>query len=258
MSDNNLKIFEYINNFVKDLTLVYKTNKALRLYNRLIDKTTIAHKTSIEKHISIFKEFFDINKSVIFDKDHKKLIKHRILYNDNVYIDIFLFVEQGDQEIRNAIWKHLFAILYQIDPSSTTLQLLKDNIQTNENKDNDQETAEEKLISSLFNKLETTSKPDSQPMDIINNIMQSGMLTDVMGKMQNGELNFPRLLNATKKVMSKVSNPDDPQTKQALDMLSMMGSMMGNGENPNMGGMMSMLSGMMGGMGNMSGMSNMK
>ena len=56
---SNEKIFSAIVNFVKDLGDSFASdNHALALYERLIMKTTIAHKEAVEKHINAFRAFY--------------------------------------------------------------------------------------------------------------------------------------------------------------------------------------------------------
>ena len=67
-TDYNILTFKTINDFVKELSELFgSTNHSLKLYQRLLDKTTINHEKSIEKHIEIFR-CFNIGKklSILF------------------------------------------------------------------------------------------------------------------------------------------------------------------------------------------------
>ena len=73
-TDYNILTFKTINDFVKELSELFgSTNHSLKLYQRLLDKTTINHEKSIEKHIEIFRTFCVKNREMILNKDISKL-----------------------------------------------------------------------------------------------------------------------------------------------------------------------------------------
>ena len=73
-TDYNILPFKTINDFVKELSELFgSTNHSLKLYQRLLDKTTINHEKSIEKHIEIFRTFCVKNRDMILNKDISKL-----------------------------------------------------------------------------------------------------------------------------------------------------------------------------------------
>ena len=57
-NDNSLICFKAISNFTTELGELYsKQQRSLKLYSRLINKTTITHDNSIKKHIDAFRKF---------------------------------------------------------------------------------------------------------------------------------------------------------------------------------------------------------
>lgn len=254
MTDNNLKVFGLIHNFVKELTGVYRTNKPLRLYNRLLEKTTLSHHVSIKKHIDAFQTFCVQNRDVLTTKDHKKLVKHRIMFNDNIYVDMFIVLDQGDDEIKDAIWRHILTIASYVDPTGNALQVLKETI-----KSDSDDSEEEKLIDSIIEKINENIKTDStanpNPMTIINSIMQSGLLNKIFEQAGSGKLNFNKLIGVANKLIAKFGQENDLQTAQASQLLNTMSSMMGGASasgRPDMSQIMGMMTTVMSGMSSLS------
>jgi len=70
MSDYNILAFKHINNFVNELSELFgQTNHPLKLYKRLLDKTTINHTIAINKHVDAFKLFCVENRDLILKKN---------------------------------------------------------------------------------------------------------------------------------------------------------------------------------------------
>jgi len=97
-SDNyNLVIFKEISKFTNDLCSIFgNESHPLKLYNRLVYKTTIAHDTAIKKHINIFRKFCNENLSAILSKDRSKfkttMIEYFIKINNNKNISYHQFL----------------------------------------------------------------------------------------------------------------------------------------------------------------------
>ena len=79
LENYNLVLFKEISKFTNELSNLFgnKTHP-LKLYNRLINKTTISHDVAIKKHIGIFKKFCDENSASILNKDSSKLKNYTI------------------------------------------------------------------------------------------------------------------------------------------------------------------------------------
>ena len=68
-SDTSLVCFKAISNFTFELVELFsKQQRSLKLYGRLINKTTIVHDKSIKKHIDAFRSFCITNRDAIMNK----------------------------------------------------------------------------------------------------------------------------------------------------------------------------------------------
>ena len=68
--DYNLLIFKTINTFVNELSDIFSAqNHPLKLYQHLLDKTTVNHEKIIEKHILAFRKFCISNRELIMSKN---------------------------------------------------------------------------------------------------------------------------------------------------------------------------------------------
>jgi hypothetical protein len=72
-TDYNIITFKAICTFVNDLSEIFSNeNHSLKLYDRLIKKTTLSHDKAISKHIQAFKIFCKENRDAILNKDLSK------------------------------------------------------------------------------------------------------------------------------------------------------------------------------------------
>lgn len=244
----SLITFRAICSFVSDLNDVYGNRyKPLKLYNRLISQTKITHDQAIKKHISIFHDFCQNNRSAISSQDANKLETPKIAYSDRVFIDMAHIFTMADKETIPIIWKHILTISAIIDPAGRAKDILK-NIQAPGKDETD-------FIQNIISKVEQNIKPDSNPMEIMSTMMQSGVLNDLMSNMQgsisSGKMDIGKLLGAVQGMVSNMSSEvqGDPNATQALGMLNNMvaniSSADPSGPPPDILGMMS---GLMGGL----------
>jgi hypothetical protein len=247
-SETYLLCFKAVCNFVNDLNDAFGNKyKPLKLYNRLISKTQICHETAIKKHLKVFTNFCVSNREVFLERDSKKLVNTKLEYSSNVYFDMSIIFSFADEFTKNIIWKHLLTISAFLDPAGKAKEILK-KIQE-ENKDSADESD---FLSDIISKVEKNIKPDSDnPMEAVNNIMQSGVFTDLLSGMQNGlssgKLDMNKLLGTVQKMVTKLGNEsgNDPQTAQMINSMSGMIGNIQNGTPPDLTNMMSMMSGMM-------------
>ena len=88
-SDTSLVCFKAISNFTFELVELFsKQQRSLKLYGRLINKTTIVHDKSIKKHIDAFRSFCITNRDAIMNKSVDKLNMNKISYSQRVFIDM--------------------------------------------------------------------------------------------------------------------------------------------------------------------------
>lgn len=227
--DNSLLAFKSVSNFVADLCSVYgKKHKPLKLYNRLISKTMIAHDQAIKKHLGKFREFCIENREAISAQDYTLINKGKISYSDTVYIDLkYIFsLADKDKDTLPEIWQHVLTISALLDPAGKAREILKKNMESGQ-----ATVSETNFLTDIIAKVEKSVDPNANPMEAISTIMQSGILTDIISGMQggisNGQLDIGKLLGAVQGMVSTMGEQaTDPDSKQAMTMVtSLMGSL---------------------------------
>jgi hypothetical protein len=258
MNDTSLITFKAITNFVNELGGMYnEKHKPLRLYHHLINKTQIGHEQSILKHIDGFRKFCISNRDAILSKDVSKLEDSNITYSTRVYIDMSIVFSFADDEAKPVIWQHILCISALVDPAGKAKEVLRKNME--DGKSGKDET---EFLTDIISKVENTVGDEAtNPMDAVGSIMNSGILTDLIGGMQNGlqsgNLDLSKLLGAVQGMVGQMNDQagDDPQAQQMMGMMNGMMGMMGNMaggtddqkmQAPDMGQMMTQMMGMMG------------
>jgi hypothetical protein len=233
-TDYTLIAFKSISNFVQQLSEIFVSdeNHSLKLYQRLLNKTTLSHTKAIDKHIIAFREFCLSNRDAIYEKNFKNLIKPRVEYSSRVYIDFNIIFKEADSDTRNVIWKHLLTISAFVDPAGKAKEILK------ENKDN----KEADFLTDIINKVESNVKPDSNPLEAVSSIMSSGIFNDLISgmnnKIENGELDLSKLMGTVQEMCVSLngnvesSNKNSSNTEENkpvdIDPMNMITSLMGN------------------------------
>lgn len=239
ISDSNLLTFRAISTFVTDLSEIYCENQhSLALYARLLEKTSIIHEGPIIKHIESFRKFCVDNRDKIFQKD-SELINNEIRYSEKVYIDMKEIFElcKNDLDTTATIWQHILTISAFVDPTGKAKQILKQNVNKKEivQKNDDTPTNEEDFLQDIFNKVENTVDPNSDPMSAISGIMNSGIFTELVGGMQNGlqdgSLNINKLMGSVQGMVSKLGDETDGVNMN--DSINMIQNMMSGMDNLN-------------------------
>lgn len=248
-SNSNTIAFKAISSFVIDLSSVFgDSNHALKLYERLLCKTTLNHDKAIAKHIELFKDFCTLNRDGIISKTYKKFVTFKVEYSAKVYIDFVSIFENADSDSSKVIWNHLLTISALLDPEGNAKEVLK-----NSSKEND-------LISNIFNKVEEHVKPNSNPMEAVSAIMSSGLLTDLMSSlgagMQDGSLDLSKLMGGVQKMCTDMGvNQNGAEGGNPLEMMSGLLNNMnkgGDGEQkaPDLSGLIGMMGPLLGSLNN--------
>jgi len=222
-TSSNTIAFKAISSFIIDLSSVFGDhNHALKLYDRLLCKTTINHTKAIIKHIELFKEFCTLNRDGIISKTHKKFVTFKIEYSSKVYIDFVSIFENADTDSSKVIWNHLLTISALLDPEGNAKEILKNNSKSKETD----------LISNIFSKVEEHVKPDSNPMEAVSAIMSSGLFTDIMSSlgngMQDGSLDLSKLMGGVQKMCSDMGVNQNVQEGGPPNPLEMMSGLLNN------------------------------
>ena len=237
MSDTSLITFKAISNFTNALNEIFgKEQRSLALYNRLINKTTIAHEKAINKHIVSFRDFSLKNREAFKNKDLNSFTTYTISYSSKVFIDLKPLFASSDKETQQAIWNHILTIAALVDPAGKAKELLKENLESQGHTGNEPE-----FLSNIVEKVEEHVNPDANPMEAIGAIMNSGIFNELIGGMQsgisNGELDLSKLMGAVQGMVTSLGQQTggDPEAQQTMNMVnSMMGNMTTMMNNPNM------------------------
>jgi len=263
MEDIELITFNCISKFVGELSDLYgKKQKSLAYYKRLLDKTTINNVEPIKKHIKAFKTFCVDNRGIIHAKDSEKMKESSsniIMYSNLVSIDmghIFRLISKEEtkeeiNDITEAVWKHILTISAMVDPAGKAKEILKKNSESSEKKD---EGNEFDFISGIIDKVEKNVDPNSNPMEAVTSIMQSGVFTEMIGDMsknlQEGNLDLGKLMGTVTGLVSNMGDSQGGDGTAVPDLGDMMSNLMGGlsqgGDGtaaPDLGNMMSNLMG---------------
>jgi hypothetical protein len=232
-SDYNLLTFKAISNFILELAELFSDDShSLKLYSRLLKKTTLSHENAIKKHIDAFREFCFKNRDAIITKNSKLFVVSKVEYSDKVFIDFEPIFKDSDTETANVIWKHLLTISALVDPAGKAKEILK----------NSKDSKEANFLSDLLNKVENNVNPNSNPLEAVSSIMSSGIFTDLISGMNNGiqdgSLDLGKLMGTVQQMCTSIGGVDvnsgaqEGQQPNPMNMLnSMMSSMSQNSEN---------------------------
>ena len=254
INENSLICFKAISNFTTELGELYsKRQRSLKLYNRLINKTTITHDSSIQKHLDAFRQFCVINRDAIILKQVDKIHQPRISYSQRVFIDMVDIFKISDNDTTKVIWQHLLCISALVDPAGKAKEILKESLESGKIGG-----GETNFLTDIIDKVEKHVDPNSNPMEAVSSIMKSGIFTELIGGMNqglsDGSLDIGKLMGAVQGMVGQLGEKTggDPQSDNNMQMLSKMmgGGGSGNGSQPDIA---SMMQGMMSGLGGMGG-----
>lgn len=213
-SDYNLIAFKAITTFTNELDETFgKQNHPLRLYNRLLSKTTISHDKAIKKHIDLFRDFCIMNRDALLGKDARRFVNSKVEYSPSkVFIDFNNIFNKSDSDTVNVIWKHLLTISALLDPAGNAKEILK----------NSKDSSEADFLTNIINKVETHVRPDANPMEAVSSIMSSGVFTELISGMNNGiqdgSLDLGKLMGTVQKMCTSLGNiQGTPGSKTSSD-----------------------------------------
>lgn len=211
LSNEDLIAYKTITSFVNDLCDGYgDTYHSLKLYNRLLQKTTLSNSHSIRKHISVFRNFsIEYRDDILNNNLSPKLSQSKIVYSDRVYIDIGRILKNSDKQTLILIFKHLLSISALLDPIGKAKEVLKKMLNSENVND------EGGIFNDIFSKISDNINPESNPMEAIGSILNSGVFTDIINtvskKMEDGKLDLGKLMGGMQNMMSNI--PSDKDTK---------------------------------------------
>ena len=224
--ENDLKTFGIIANFVKELDPLFgNSQRTIKLYARLIERTALVHTKPIQKHLNAFRSFCTENQDAILTKDRKLIKLPKIVYSSNVYLDMNEIFSRSDRQTQNTIWKYLLTISALLDPTSKAKQILK------ESKD-EKGGNEAEFLGDIISRVESSVDPNSEnPMAAVGSILQSGIFTDLISGMSSGlsdgSLDLSNLIGTVQKLVVGMQGTDPGDVdSSSMNMLSgMMGTL---------------------------------
>ena len=234
MSNNinyELIAFKAISDFTKELCENFTSNDkdknhSLKLYEHLLNKTTLSHDKAIKKHIEAFRLFCIENRDAIKSRNPSLMTNNKVSYSSRVYIDFSSIFKDADKDTSNIIWKHLLTISALVDPAGKAKDILKNNT----------DSKEASFLSDIINKVESNVNPNSNPLEAITSIMSSGVFTDLVAGMntgiQNGELDLGKLMGTVQTMCSTLSSDIDKTSGNVSENpINMLSSLMSNMDN---------------------------
>ena len=227
--NNELIPFKAISSFIAALNEAFGAqHHPVKLYDRLLSKTTLSNDRIIKKHIDIFRLFCVANRDCIVSKN-KKLVEPVVTYSERVFVDMSVIFEKADSETSEIIWKHLLTISALLDPAGKAKDILKSS-----------NTKEADFLSDIINKVESNIKPNANPLEAVSSIMQSGVFNDLLSSMNNGmqdgSLDLGKLMGTVQTMCSSLGNMNPGGAPNgeggapggAPDMMNMINSMVSN------------------------------
>ena len=219
VTDKDLIAFKAISSFVDELSELFeKKQHSLKLYKRLISKTTLVHESAIIKHIETFKAYCIVNREPIKNRMASNL-QGNIEYSTRVYIDLkeILSYPDNDTDTIDAIWNHMLAISAIVDPVNKTKEILKKRMKKNHNPTSSSKPkGGMELITNLMGSLQSqigeNQLEGSDPMKLISNIMSSGVFTNMISRVTNSikdqKLDLNELMSMSQNMLSNLKQQD--------------------------------------------------
>lgn len=216
-SNHNIIIFKSICAFIKELYAEYGDQYIeIKLYNHLLEKTGLMNTKPIEKHITAFSTFLEINRDAVETMNIAKIKEPCIRYSDKVFVDIGKLIKNTtNTETVVVIWKHLLYIWSQIDPASRAKNLLKETCSANEFQ----------FLGNIIDGVSQTvlQQQRTNPNGQINlaDMMGSQVFGDIIGGLSSGNFDIGKLVGTVGNLLTKAS-PDGmipPEAQQMMNMI---------------------------------------
>lgn len=175
------KIYNQIVCFIQSLQENYgQYFYEIKLYNLLLENTGIMHQVQRKKHVDIFQSFLQQNKIAILEQNKGKLNENYIKYSDKIYININSILDKATEDDRDTIWEHLLVLLALTVPDSNAGDVLTLKKPTHSIVNPvTEENPFKNIFQNLSQQLENTNFEETNPMDIVGNIMNSGIMNDI-------------------------------------------------------------------------------
>lgn len=166
--NNNLLLFKIITKIVSKVNeMCGETHLNIQLYNRLLEKTTLTNTNSIDRHISLFREFCISNSESIINRDYDKFESDGVNFSDNIYINFKSVFEEGNEEGNEEDCDRLWGMLNNFAKKT--------------------KPRDKNFLANLMGKIEgSVDVNTNNPMEAITSMMSSGVFSDLVGTMTSG------------------------------------------------------------------------
>lgn len=194
MVERNLKAFEAIVSFVKDLNEVFgSTTKAtpISLYSRFVDHINPeTHTEAMNKIVQGFETFFANNVGNLSEEKVGNIPRGTCIpYSEKVHLEIQKYLYKADPETRSVIITHLLTIFAILHPDGKVLKNLER--RTKGLIDIDTTTNEGQFINDLMEKAKDSMQDTdlSNPGNAMMGLFQSGVFGELMSGLESGSKN---------------------------------------------------------------------
>lgn len=229
------KKFTTLCSFVNEMSAFFNKDLALKLYNHLLVKTTLADTVPVEKHISEFTDFCKNNRKHILEAN-TALPQKKINYSERVYIDFEKIIseilkEDSAAETLTVLFDHLLLLSSVFDPEGNASEVIKNKAQSDDKTSEIKEFLEgNEFLSGMMKKVESQVDPGSNPMEAMSKMMSSGLLQELVVGMQenidSGKMNVQDLMTSVQK-MTTALPPDQMAALQPMLGMAMSADKMG-------------------------------
>lgn len=202
MSSSSRVVFSHIVDFIVNLDNYFNEVKTvfppLKMYRTLLEDTNYNDKF-FKRHVQLFTNFVLSNEQDIYSES-MPLADPKLIFSEHIYIDIAELYENADIETQKIIWTYLHLFSKELNPNYTPPPLQEQST----NSINPME-----LFTSVFQKMQNevdlSSFDNENPMQFVSQIMQSGVIENVMKDVKLDQLNLPQLLSSMGTLLQKVT-----------------------------------------------------
>lgn len=215
-SARNSKIFKAIIDFTDQLNDAFgKQDVNVLKVHRIIAKTPLTNRKVIDRHLVIFYDFLDHNRNAIIKRVVDEFVDDKIQMTEKIFMDLKEIMKKADQSTLKAIWQHLLNIMYLFNPED---EIIRSELKVAMA---EQDTKENKFLMDTFSKFEQamqSTRPNEEtndPMSLMNGLMQSGFLNDMIGNINNGvstgSLDIKNLIGTVQNLLGNLAETIDKE-----------------------------------------------
>lgn len=229
---SDLLAFRAITSFITELGKAYgNKQRSLALYARLIEKTNIMHEENISKHVEAFRRFCVANRVAIKEQKLDEVKVTVVNFSERVFVNIAAIMRITEEEDIPVIWEHLATISAILDPEGGIKKVMhsKETLDLRESVHG--EGREDDLLREIIDtvgvslgKGEDMESASKDPTKAVNNMMNSGVLGDLMKNMttgmESGELDLTKLMGSIQGMVCNMGNGTDVEIPEEISSMT--------------------------------------